>query len=89
MTRDATGRLEHREGSPTLEDLLGRCGDGTYDEGHTVCHSTLPGNPDDLPASVCAWIAQHPQAGPRSLVMRLAASAGTIPVRPPARPAGK
>lgn len=43
-----------------FNELLGRRRDGTYDEGHTVCHSTLPGNEYGLPPAVCAWIAQHP-----------------------------
>ncbi|MFJ9574517.1 hypothetical protein [Streptomyces bacillaris] len=66
------------------EALLGRRDDGTYDEGHTVCHSTLPGNAYGLPTSVCAWIAEHPQAAPRSHVMRMAASSGIQYVDPPA-----
>ncbi|MCX4681314.1 hypothetical protein OG413_45235 [Streptomyces sp. NBC_01433] len=60
-------------------ELLGLRPDGSYDEGWTVCHSTLPDNPEntaDLPPSVCAWIAQHPQAAARSLVMRIGASQG-------------
>ncbi|MBC3990200.1 hypothetical protein H8N00_15180 [Streptomyces sp. AC563] len=64
--------------------LLGRRDDGTYDEGHTVCHSTLPGNSYDLPPAVCAWGAEHPQAAPRSHAMRMAASAGIRYVDPPA-----
>ncbi|MFJ4679183.1 hypothetical protein [Kitasatospora sp. NPDC088783] len=78
-----------RRGNPAgldperLGQLAGCQGDGTFDEGHTVCHKTLPGNPDDLPAAVCAWFASHAQAGPRSLVMRLAASRGVIEVHEP------
>ncbi|MEV6421657.1 hypothetical protein [Streptomyces sp. NPDC051662] len=64
--------------------LLGRRDDGTYDEGHTVCHSSLPGNAYDLPPAVCAWIAEHPQAAPRSHGMRMAASFGIqYMARPP------
>lgn len=66
------------------EALLGCRADGTYDEGHTVCHSTLPGNAYGLPPSVCAWIAEHPQAAPRSHAMRMAANSGIQYVDPPA-----
>ncbi|GGZ94993.1 hypothetical protein GCM10010371_63590 [Streptomyces subrutilus] len=64
-------------------ELLGRRPDGTYDEGWTVCHSPLPDNPDHLPAAVCAWIALHPQAGPRSLALRIAAHTGIDHITPP------
>ncbi|OEV09259.1 hypothetical protein [Streptomyces nanshensis] len=60
-------------------ELLGLGPDGSYDEGWTVCHATLPDNPANtanLPPSVCAWIAQHPLAAPRSLAMRIAAALG-------------
>ncbi|MCG7523984.1 hypothetical protein MHW47_05950 [Streptomyces sp. OfavH-34-F] len=66
------------------EALLGRRNDGTYGEGHTVCHSTLPGNAYDLPPSVCAWIAEHPKAAPRSHAIRMAASFGIQYVDPSA-----
>lgn len=66
-----------------FNELLGRRRDGTYDEGHTVCHSTLPGNEYGLPPAVCAWIAQHPHAAPRTLALRLAAHTGTRYVGPP------
>lgn len=78
-----------RAGSPAeltdqrRSELLGRRDDGTYDEGHTVCHSTLPGNPYGLLPAVCAWNAEHPQAAPRSHVMRMAASVGIQYVDPP------
>ncbi|MGW7100439.1 hypothetical protein [Streptomyces sp. NPDC054838] len=65
-----------------LKELLGLQEDGTYDEGWTVCHSTLEGNPDDLPPAVCTWIAQHPKAGPRSMIMRLAAHTGIEYIHP-------
>ncbi|MFF2618582.1 hypothetical protein [Kitasatospora sp. NPDC058046] len=79
-----------RHGNPVglspqrLRELAGLQPDGTYDEGHTVCHITLEGNPDHLPAAVCAWVAEHPQAAPRSLVMRQAASKGILYIDPPA-----
>ncbi|WP_149037960.1 hypothetical protein [Kitasatospora sp. MBT63] len=57
-------------------ELLGVDANGRYDEGHTVCHATLDGNPDGLPAAVCAWIAQHPQAAAHSLALRMAAVTG-------------
>ena len=66
-------------------DLLGRCPDGSYDEGWTVCHATLPDNPDNtagLPPSVCAWVAQHPQAAARSLAMRIGAAQGIDYIAP-------
>ncbi|MFI1189691.1 hypothetical protein [Streptomyces californicus] len=66
------------------EALLGRRDDGTYDEGHTVCHSSLPGNAYGLPSSVWAWIAEHPKAAPRSHAMRMAAGSGIQYVDPPA-----
>ncbi|MEU6406161.1 hypothetical protein [Streptomyces sp. NPDC046985] len=68
------------------DELLGRRDDGIYDEGHTVCHSTLPGNAYGLPPAVCAWIAEHPQAAPRSHAMRMAARAGVQYADPPAGP---
>jgi hypothetical protein len=72
-----------RRGTPLSDErrreLLGLRPDGSYDEGWTVCHATLPDNPEnteDLPPSVCAWVAQHPLAAPRSLAMRIGASTG-------------
>ncbi|WP_328373681.1 hypothetical protein OG800_50740 (plasmid) [Streptomyces sp. NBC_00445] len=70
-------------------DLLGQRPDGSYDEGWTVCHATLPDNPDNttgLPPSVCAWIAQHPQAAARSLAMRIGASQGIDYIDPQPKP---
>lgn len=67
-------------------ELLGLRPDGTYDEGWTICHSTLPGNSDDLPPAVCAWIASHPQAASRSLAMRIGAAHGIEYIDPPAKP---
>ncbi|GAA1213287.1 hypothetical protein GCM10009578_065110 [Streptomyces rhizosphaericus] len=72
--------------SERRRELLGLRPDGTYDEGWTICHSTLPGNPDDLEPAVCAWIASHPQAAPRSLAMRVGAAQGIEYVDPPAKP---
>ncbi|MFJ1662527.1 hypothetical protein [Streptomyces anthocyanicus] len=37
-----------------------------------------------LPPAVCAWIADHPQAAPRSHATRMAASSGIHYVDPPA-----
>jgi hypothetical protein len=68
-------------------ELLGRQEDGSYDEGWTVCHATLPDNPEntgDLPPSVCAWVAQHPQAAARSLAMRIGAVQGIDYISPQA-----
>nr|BEK71508.1 hypothetical protein KPHV_87350 [Kitasatospora purpeofusca] len=70
-----------------LRELLGVDANGRYDEGHTVCHQTLVGNPAGLPAAVCAWIAQHPQAAATSLVLRMAAVTGIEYVSAP-DPAG-
>lgn len=72
--------------SERRRELLGLRPDGTYDEGWTVCHSTLPGNPDGLEPAVCAWIAAHPQAAPRSLAMRVGAAHGIEYVDPLAKP---
>lgn len=89
---DRCGTCIGRSGNPAgltarrRNELLGRRDDGTYDEGHTVCHCTLPGNSYGLLPAVCAWIAQHPQAAPRSLAMRMAASVGIQYVDPPACP---
>lgn len=71
--------------SERRRELLGLRPDGTYDEGWTVCHSTLPGNPDGLEPAICAWIAAHPQAAPRSLAMRVGAAHGIEYVDPPAK----
>lgn len=70
-------------------ELLGRRPDGSYDEGWTVCHQTLPDNPEnhgDLPPAVCAWIAQHPQASARSLAMRIGGAQGIEYVTPQPKP---
>ncbi|MGW9067949.1 hypothetical protein ACWGQT_00655 [Streptomyces yangpuensis] len=89
---DKCGDCIGRAGNPKnlsperLRELLGLQEDGTYDEGWTVCHSTLEGNPDDLPPSVCAWIAQHPKASPRSLIMRMAARNGIDYIQPTETP---
>ena len=64
--------------------MLGRDANGRYDEGHTICHSSLPGNTYNLPAAVCAWNAQHPDAGAHSIMMRRAALTGTEYINPPA-----
>ncbi|MFF4344308.1 hypothetical protein ACFY00_30820 [Kitasatospora sp. NPDC001540] len=70
-------------------ELLGQQEDGSYDEGWTVCHSTLQEAPYGLPPSVCAWTAQHPQAAERSLAMRVGHCTGfeyvdPAPTFPPA-----
>lgn len=84
-----------RHGNPVglsderLRELIGLRPDGSYDEGWTVCHATLPDNPENtanLPPSVCAWISQHPQAAARSLAMRIGASQGFHYVDPQPSP---
>lgn len=82
-----------RRGTPLSDErrreLLGRQPDGSYDEGWTVCHTTLPDNPDntgDLPPSICAWIAQHPLAAARSLAMRIGAAQGIDYISPQPKP---
>ena len=79
------GRRETPLSAERRRELLGRQQDGSYDEGWTVCHATLPDNPEntgDLPPSVCAWIAQHPQAAARSLAMRIGAVQGIDYISP-------
>ncbi|MFF4924276.1 hypothetical protein ACFY4B_27140 [Kitasatospora sp. NPDC001261] len=90
------GRPATRLSAERRRELLGRQEDGSYDEGWTVCHSTLDEAEYGLPASVCAWVAEHRPSAERSVIMRLGASTGFEFVDPAAtfppgvqRPAGE
>lgn len=48
------------------------------DEGHITCHDTLSYSPGDLPGAICRGQEQHPQAGPRSMFLRIALAMGRI-----------
>jgi hypothetical protein len=45
-------------------------------EGHIPCHDTLDYGHTDLPGAICRGMEQHPQAGPRSLFLRIAQAQG-------------
>lgn len=48
------------------------------DEGYITCHDTLSYNVGDLPGAICRGMEQHPQAGPRSMFLRIAVAYGEI-----------
>lgn len=47
-------------------------------EGHITCHDTLGYGSGDLPGAICRGQEQHPQAGPRSMFLRIAQALGRI-----------
>ncbi|MFD6356653.1 hypothetical protein [Nocardia tengchongensis] len=70
-----------REGR--LKQLLG---EAIRNEGHIVCHDTLPAAGTGLDPAICRGFADHPSAM-RSIALRLAYAQGVVPIPhpPPAR----
>lgn len=50
----------------------------TREESFITCHDTLSYNPGELPQAICRGQEQHPEAGPRSLFLRVAKAQGEI-----------